>query len=142
MGTVAILEHAMTPLGPGVRFPAMREEVQYAVFALSDEGYQDRVWHDNELPGPGYVYSFDMACHALLDDTSLLGDPKSMIGDVLVSSDELDALLRLSKALLEVIEEIGTTGTYEDARRSATWSEVVGWATDASELLGRPSSFP
>jgi hypothetical protein len=62
-----------------VEFPFMREELLYAVKALSDIPFQVEIWIDLKWPRPNYVFGFGDPFHALLDDMPniVLGDPMS-----------------------------------------------------------------
>lgn len=124
------------------RFPAMRDEVQYAVAALADEGYQRVVWQEGLSPRQPYAYDFDMACHALLDDIDVFGDPAKLIGSVLRDERELGALKHLGESLVSLIEDIGVTGTFERAVASAKWPPVLAAARKALAVIGRPTTFP
>lgn len=130
------------PVECEVAFPELRTELQYALAALADEEYQRRVWIEGIAPRTPYAYDFDMACHAILDDTDVLRDPTRLLGTVLRDDSELRAVVGLASALQAVISDIGAAGTISAARSSPAWPDLVASAAQASQLLGRPDPFP
>ena len=106
---------------PFVEYPAMRDEIRYAVSALSDEAFQNEVWVRGNLPRDNYLYDFDAPFHTLLDDVDLFSDDTKLVGKVLASSVEAEALKFLGTALLDLVADIGREGTLEQARASARW---------------------
>lgn len=90
-----------------VKYPAMRREVIDTMAALSDLQYQKRVWIDHVLPTENYYDDLTLRVHILYDDTMVLPDPSSAIGDVLVSGDEADRLATLGQVLGPIIDELG-----------------------------------
>ena len=119
----------------------MRDEIRYAVSALSDEAFQNEVWVRGNLPRDNYLYDFDAPFHTLLDDVDLFDDTK-LVGKVLASSVEAEALKRLGTALLDLVADIGREGTLEAACASARWAAVLEKAQDAVIVVGSPSEFP
>ncbi|MGH7751076.1 MAG: SCO4402 family protein [Candidatus Dormibacteria bacterium] len=138
-----MLEHAVTgDPTDDVRFPAMRAEVQYACATLADTEYQRTVWLECKLPEGPYEYDFTMACQAILDDTEILDDPDSLVGELVLNAKELGVLSRLAGLLMDLITDIGTMGTFLEALGSPKWPEVAMAAREASDLIGRPDPFP
>jgi hypothetical protein len=125
-----------------VNFPEMRREVQFAVAALADEHYQQRVWVNGVLPREPYAYDFDMACHALLDDTEILDDPESLVGSILTDRAELAALADLAVRLRDLIDAAGKDADFGRARRSSYWQPVVESARKARDVFGAPDPWP
>lgn len=132
----------MTPALPEVAFPELRSELQYALAALADEEYQSKVWVEGGVPKAPYAYDFDMACHAILDDTDVTRNPRSLLGTVLRNDRELESLVALADALAAVIRDIGANGTIQAARLSPGWRVVVNRAAESSRLIGMPAVFP
>lgn len=93
-----------------VKYPAMRREVIDSMAALSDLEYQKRVWIDHVLPTENYYDDLTLRVHVLYDDTMVLPDPSSAIGDVLVSGDEVDRIAKLGQVLGPIIDELGESG--------------------------------
>lgn len=125
-----------------VQYPAMREEIKYAVCALSDEGFQVQVWSEGTLPRDNYLYDFDQPFHALLDDIDLFTSGESLIGKVLVNVTELRALEALGTALRNLVSDIGRSGSFEQACVSEYWPAVLETARLATSVIGRPPDFP
>jgi hypothetical protein len=129
-------------MGSEVRFPEMRNELQYAVYALADERFQERAWSEGPDPGLGVTYTFDMALHALLDDSLVADRGEVAIGLVLKNDTELRAVLNLIGAARRLIDEIGLQGTFNDARFRPSWEALVAAASRAASVLGSPTHFP
>jgi hypothetical protein len=125
-----------------VRFPEMRHEVQYAIRALSDPAYQQRVWRHHDLPTPDYEYDFDMAINALYDDTELADHPQSTVGAILRGNEELEAILAVMQKLDLVLREIGRDESFEAAQELGIWPDIVQAAKKARNVLGDPPRFP
>jgi hypothetical protein len=125
-----------------LRLPAMREEIRYAVAALANSQYQNDVWKANRMPEQGYCYSFDMACHALLDDIDVYANTNSLIGDVFLNEKELMSVRQLVGRLREIIRLIGKDATFDVASRSPSWPDVIEAAGSALISIGAPKKFP
>lgn len=124
-----------------VKYPSMRHELQYAVRALSDEGFQERMWGDHGDPDPGVTYTFDMALHALLDDSIVADNAREAVGLVL-KGGEVDSVMTLVAVARRIIQEIGLRGDFTDARERPSWNSVVEAAKRTRSILGDPPRFP
>jgi hypothetical protein len=89
-----------------IRHPGVRGQVLSAIEALADLAYQIRVWIRHEPPHPGYYDEFDLTVHTLFDDTMVLPNPDSAVGEVLYP-DEVEPLRALGKLLGPLIDETG-----------------------------------
>lgn len=115
-----------------IRYPNFRAELVYAVRALSDPDYQQRVWVHGEVPAEGR-YDFTHSVHILFDDMSVLPDPQIGVGAVLYP-DEVDVMKALGEVLDPLIDELGNVN---DAAYLAhpKWAEVVRRAKNAYQVL-------
>ena len=95
-----------------VKFPSMRSELQYAVKALADEDFQRRMWVGPQDSSLTITYTFDMALHALLDDSVVADNGEAAIGVILKNERELDVVANLISTAREVIREIGLKGSF------------------------------
>jgi hypothetical protein len=125
-----------------VTFPAMRQELQYAVRALADEDFQIMVWGQEVKPYSQFAYSFDMAFHALLDDSTVAEQEDDAVGTVLKDHQELMRIQELISAARRLIRDIGVKGSYAEARGQASWISVIEAAKRARSSIGDPPSFP
>lgn len=125
-----------------VEYPAMREEVKYAVCALSDESFQHRVWGRGRPPNERCLYDFDEAFHTLLDDIDVYSDAEVLIGKIFVNEMELKAIQDLGASLLDVVAQTGRLGSFEQARASRLWPAVIDRAHRALTVIGMPADFP
>ena len=107
-----------------VKYPNMRREVLFALAGLSDPEYQQRVWVDHILPTPTYYDELNLAVHILLDDTTVLSDPDSAVGPILVEGEEVERLRDLAVVFRAMIDSLGDK---PDAAYLADprWPEVV-----------------
>jgi hypothetical protein len=128
--------------GSGVAFPSMRHELQYAVRALADEDFQKNTWERGIKPYPHFAYSFDMAFHSLIDDSTVADRGEDAIGVVLKDHRELTSIQELIAAARRLIDDIGVEGSYADARRQQSWVTVIEAAKRARLVIGDPPSFP
>jgi hypothetical protein len=129
VAALAELEPAMNQ----VRFPGLRFQVLDAIESLADRKYQERVWLRHEMPRPGYYDDLDLQVHTLFDDTAVLTEPESTVGEILHPSETV-AMRRLGEVLGPLIKELG------DAPDSAyladpRWAEVVRLAAEALAVL-------
>jgi hypothetical protein len=125
-----------------VRFPWMRSELQYAISALADEDFQRREWSRHSNSERNITYTFDMALHALLDDSVISDQGRAAVGAVLKDDEELHVMQDLVGAAQQVIQDIGLQGTFEDAISRPSWSAAVRAAQRATSVLGPPPRFP
>ncbi|WP_283137811.1 SCO4402 family protein [Rhizohabitans arisaemae] len=132
MVEVVDMAHSMSD---DVRFPEMRREIISAVNALASPEHQQRVWIDREYPHPGYYDDFTLNIHILYDDTDVLENTSSCIGDYLRSQDEVDALTKLAAAIDAMFAALGTELEDLDYMRSPFWGSVVSAAAAAVRVL-------
>lgn len=113
----------------------MRLQVFSAVNALADREYQQRVWIDQIYPRENYYDDLDLNIHILYDDTSVLPDPTTTLGQILASRAEVDALRSLAERLDPIIDELGDSpdSAYLSHPR---WPGVVDAAESAREIMG------
>ncbi|MEH0446080.1 MULTISPECIES: SCO4402 family protein [unclassified Streptomyces] len=120
-----------------VELPEMRKSVLSAVHALSDEGYQRRVWIRKEYPDEGYYDDFETNLHILFDDTPVLDDPESSVGMILRSRDEAGALKGLAVAIDSLLAREGGDREDVDYINSPLWGAVVSAASIALAAMNR-----
>lgn len=96
------MEHSVA----SVRHPSMRAEVVLAVQSLADPAYQQRVWIRREYPQDNFYDDLTQNVNILFDDTGVLPDPSSAVGDVLYSN-EVDPMATLNNVLDPLIDELG-----------------------------------
>lgn len=94
-----------------------------------DRDYQERVWIRHELPHPEYYDELNLNVHTLFDDSTVLPDPTSAVGDVLYP-DEVEPLRALGAVYGPLIDEIGDK-TYAVYLAHPQWAEVVRAAGEA-----------
>jgi hypothetical protein len=124
----------------GVKYPAMRRRVMFALACLADREYQARVWVRREAPTPGYVDDFGEVVHALYDDCQVLPDPGGAVEWTLVEGDEIDALRRLGNVLTPLIDTIGDQP--DTAYLAAPqWEDVVRHAAISLAAMVRAGAF-
>jgi hypothetical protein len=125
------LERAVT----GVRFPQIRQGLVDALAVLADPEYQRRVWLEHQSDERGSCYTWDMAVHALFDDSGLV-DPGFEVDGVFRSDEEDAAVRAVMDAIDEVFAEVGTTeAPIQEIVRSSAWQQVVERARQASALI-------
>lgn len=117
-----------------VRYPEMRVQVLSAVGALADRQYQQRVWIDRIYPHDNYYDDLDLNINILYDDTTVLPDPETALGTILLDSVEVDALRSLAEQLDPIIDELGDL---PDSRYLShpKWHGVVSAARSALEVM-------
>jgi hypothetical protein len=127
------------PRDEEVRYPQMRMNLCNAVAALADQEYQQVEW--TERPRPEYWPGLDDVASYILDDIAVLDDTSDrLIGDVLMTGEELESIRALGLALDALLEDVqgslaGTRG-YAAATSSETWAGVVRAAEAARIRLG------
>ncbi|GAA2807154.1 SCO4402 family protein [Crossiella cryophila] len=84
-----------------VRFPGLRFQVLAAVRALADREYQERVWLDLSN-----VETLDECVHVLFDDTEVLSDPASSVGEIL-HANEVEPLRQAGLVFDALITDLG-----------------------------------
>ncbi|WP_409463204.1 SCO4402 family protein [Amycolatopsis sp. GA6-003] len=132
MDYVEVLESAMKE----VRFPGIRTQIVSVIVSLSDRAYQERVWIRHELPHPDYYDEFDLAVHALFDDSPILPSPAPGCVGELIYADEEVPLAQLGEILGPLIDELGDVPDAEYLN-SAQWPEVVRRAKAVREIMER-----
>ncbi len=113
-----------------VRFPAMRDEVLFALELLGDADRQRRFWLSPEA-GRSYP-DLDWVIRGLFD-TVVLPDPVLQVG-VCVYDDEVGLLVDLNRVLEPLIEQLDDVPDAEYVAHP-TWSEVVRLAGLAAAVL-------
>jgi hypothetical protein len=117
-----------------VLYRAARSQVMFAVAALSDPDYQQRVWIRQEVPHPGYHDSLDMTVHTLFDDCAVLPNPRDAVGTVLVDGPEIERLNKLGQALDALIDDLKERPD-DDYVRDRRWGQVIEYARDALSAM-------
>ncbi|MFI5719824.1 hypothetical protein [Nocardia sp. NPDC051750] len=105
-----------------------------AVAALSDSEYQRRVWVDRILPEENFYDDLTLRVHILYDDTTVLPDPASAIGDILLGGAEIARLTALDRVLGPLIDELGEADDLQYLNHPR-WPEVVRLAGHALSAL-------
>ena len=119
MEAVAVMEHSVTT----VRHPSMRAEVVLAVQSLADPTYQQRVWIRREYPQDNFFDDLTQNVNILFDDTGVLPDPSSAVGDILYPS-EVASMAALGNVLDPLINELGDVNDSQYLDHPQ-WSHVV-----------------
>lgn len=117
-----------------VRYPEMRLQVFSAVSALADPQYQQRVWLDRIYPHENYYDDLDLNINILYDDTSVLSDPASTMGQILANHEEVEGFRSLAGLLDPIIDELGDSS---DSRYMSHpgWPAVVDAAKSALAVM-------
>lgn len=128
------MESSITP----VRHPSMRAEVVLAVRSLADPAYQHRVWIRREYPQATFFDDLTQNVNILFDDTGVLPDPASAVGDILYPN-EVDTMTTLGNALDPLIDELSNA---DDAQyiHHPQWTYVVRSAQAAYAALNTNAS--
>ena len=123
----------MASSATSVRYPHMRAEVVLAVQSLADTAYQQRVWTRREYPHDGFYDDFTQNVNILFDDTGVLPDPASAVGDVL-HRGEVDPMAALGNVLDALIDELGDANDSHYLEHPR-WPHVVRAAQAACTIL-------
>lgn len=117
-----------------VRYPEMRHQVFSAVSALADPQYQQRVWLDRIYPHENYYDDLDLNISILYDDTSVLSDSASTMGQILANHEEVERFRSLAELLDPIIDELGDS---PDSRYMSHpgWPAVVDAAKSALAVM-------
>jgi hypothetical protein len=107
-----------------VKYPEMRSELAQHLHALSDRGYQQRVWVEGRSEGTTVHDEFGYAVHFMYDDTMLASDPPS-IGWILRNLDEANRISAVVTALDSVLNKYGMALSDADYVRVPEWDAVV-----------------
>lgn len=87
---------------PGVRYGSARAELVENIRAFADTAYQRRVWVDRDMPYADYDDSAGRTAKAIVRIVEQRSKaPKKLIGEILRSEEEEDALRRLIARLEE-----------------------------------------
>jgi len=114
---------------------AIRSRLKAAVAALCNRELQERLWLRGERHNAEEL-TFDDAVLFIIDELAT-SNPADLVGHVLLDDSELEAFLRLSKALEALVDAIGDRGTFLDARNSGqVWQRCVDAAADLKHRLG------
>lgn len=89
---------------------------------------------EGNRPNGGYD-ELDYTVHFLYDDTELASDPASMIGWILLSLDEVNAISNVIKALDVVFNKYGLNLTDKEYIEKDEWANVVEMAKIAKDIM-------
>jgi hypothetical protein len=118
-----------------LRYPEMRRELVSYIKSLADKQYQQGVWLNGDLH-PDIVHDeLDYAIHFLYDDTILAKDPYALIGWILLSKEEAEAITRLIENLDLLFDKYGTELEDRDYLRKNEWLDVLQAAKSAETIL-------
>jgi hypothetical protein len=109
-----------------------RWEVMMRVAALSDRGYQRRVWFREGAPYPGYVDSLKETVNALFD--VVLPNPRQAVGDILADGPEIERLHKVGQALGALVDDLKDQPD-EDYVHDRRWGQIVEYARDALSAM-------
>jgi len=118
-----------------LKYPMMRAELIEHLNALADIDYQRRVWVLGGSEGQIKHDEFDYAVHFLYDDTNLAHEPTSMIGEILIGSEEAVKISKLIEKLELIFVQYGTELSDADYIQLPEWADVLDAAKDAVELI-------
>jgi hypothetical protein len=120
----------VTRVGNGmgnVELPYVREAVRSVIETFADAEFQERVWRRGE--GHECVQDIDEDIMLLYDDSEVLPDPASAVGEVLYPG-EVPALLRFGQLLRRVIDDLPHDAAEEEYLDHPAWRGVVQAAAD------------
>lgn len=118
-----------------VLFPYMRLNVIEALRQLSDFDYQQKHWIGGSVPSSRLSLRFADAVHWLFDDTALIDDPESCVGDILKNDAELRAVLEAMRAVEVIYHIYGYNLIDIEYTQKPKWAAVVVAAQEAFVLL-------
>lgn len=114
----------------------LRRTLLAFLLELLDERYQGR----RGLP-PGKSFEIDDVVHFFFDDTDLVANPSSYIGEVLFDENEVASIEKVTLALDEIVDELQGKET-EAYLASELWPRVVEQAGAAyAELQSGSKHF-
>lgn len=117
-----------------LKYLGMREELISYLQGLSDRDYQYKAWVEGNRPNGGHD-ELDYTIHFLYDDTELASDSASMIGWILLSSDEAHAISNVIKALDIIFNKYGLNLTDKEYIEKDEWGNVVEMAKIAKDIM-------
>lgn len=100
----------------------MREEVFRAIRALSDRGYQDRVWNCKN-PVDSFYDELNLNVHILFDDTEVFSAPESAVGYYLYA-DEVSSFREVGPFYDALIDALGDQ-SQEVYLSDPRWGNIV-----------------
>lgn len=106
-----------------IELPYVRLEVRSVIERFADPEYQERVWRGGDR-SDGLVHDIDEDIMLLYDDSQVLPDPASAVGDV-VYPDEVPPLLRFGQLLGRVIDDLPHDADEVQYLDHPDWSRVV-----------------
>ena len=127
------------PSGRDVRYPEIRQRLRSAVGWLCDPTFQERLWLRGERRSTGEL-GFEDTLLVVIDELDEHAwSREELVGDVLLDSQELDAFVDLERAILALVDVLGTRAPYLDVIRQPAWDVCVARAQVLRDLLGRTS---
>jgi hypothetical protein len=119
-----------------VAYPQLREELLFCVHAFSSPEHQRQIWVNRIFPDGKKEYPlFWDGVNFLFDWLGLPDTPEHLIGSVLKSEEEVAALLKLTKQIDDVLDEVGYDATDAEYISSSNWQNVIDAASITLELL-------
>ena len=119
-----------------VAHPNMREELLFYVNALSSPEHQRQIWVNRIFPDGQTEYPlFWDAVNFLFDWLGLPDNSEDLIGSVLKSREELAVLIKLTKQIDEVLDDVGYEAIDAEYISSSKWQMVIEIASEALKLL-------
>jgi hypothetical protein len=107
----------------------MRVRLRETIDSLLDEDLHERLWVRGERRSRSEL-GFEDALLFVADEMEMFGDD-DLVGDVLVNNSELIAFKGLVAAIHDLIDVIGTHGSFQDAQASgATWTSCAAKARE------------
>jgi hypothetical protein len=120
-----------------IRYPELRKELVEHLQALSDLGYQQRVWIGKGAEGSVQHDEFDYVVHFLYDDTQLAESPHATIGWILCDASEAELIAALVARIEAIFQKYGTDLTDAQYIRLPEWDAVVGAARIARDAISQ-----
>ena len=109
-----------------------------AVQSLADPAYQQRVWIRREYPQNTFFDDLTQNVNILFDNTRVLPDPASAVGDILYPS-EVASMTALGNVLDPLINELGNADDTQYLNHPQ-WPHVVHTAHAAYAALNANAS--
>jgi hypothetical protein len=122
-----------------MHYPEMRKELLKHIDALSNRDYQRDCWIFHRCP-PGVEHDeLDYAIHFFFDDTKLAEEPVTLIGWILESVKEAEAVKEVTDSIDAMLQKHGYNHTDEYYINTLEWNRVVETAEKAREILSQPA---
>lgn len=118
-----------------VQYPKMRGELLETLRSLASREYQEKAWINHNYPAGVLYDSFDEAVHFLFDDTILAENPNTAIGVILETEKEARLIAAVCTAIEQLLEAHGTEMSDKEFINSAEWTNVVGTASLALQVI-------